>query len=67
MQTSNPDAGEQYLLPSKAHVVIERAHGNDTFSCRYVNPDGSHSGIRITKALVTFTLPFLLRHAQRIR
>lgn len=67
METGSPTRGQQYMLPSKQHIVIEQSFSNDSYACRYVNPDGTHDGIRITKATVTLTLPFLLRYARHIR
>jgi hypothetical protein len=55
------------MLPSKAHIVIDRVHQNDSFACRYVNPDGTTKGIRLTWGTVTLTIEFVQRYCLRIR
>lgn len=64
---TNPEVGQQYLLPSKQHVRVERIASAFRICCRYITPSGDPIPKRKTQADVTLTEAFLSRYALRVR
>lgn len=65
MLITTPRKGEQYMLPSKRHVIVDRVYQSENIGCVFVNADGTLPKGRPKTA--SFTPEFMLRHCSRVR
>ena len=65
MLTCQPRRGQQFILPSKRNVIVDRIYQTENIGCIYVNPNGSSLPGR--RKTATFTPDFMFRYCVLVR
>ena len=65
MLITTPRKGEQYMLPSKRHVIVDRVYQSENIGCIFVNPDGT--AMKGRPKTTTLTPQFMLKFCARVR